>query len=152
MEKRSLQKLFSNHLWFIRVFLYLFENYWDASPGVVSIQLARYLKVWWYHGEVIRPWNKKHLGLAEDFSVAVAVLEGVARDPGCFISRYLQICISIPDAPCMDYIPKGEKLATLKGKVQKYSLHGLFGYVLDLANWNENGCLFHVCCRDRFWL
>ena len=44
---------------------------------------------------------KKHLGLAEHFSVAVAVLEGVARDPGCFLLRYVQICKSIPDAPCI---------------------------------------------------
>ena len=52
--------------------------------------------------------------------------------------------ISIPDAPCMDYLPtKGEKLATFKEHVRKYSLHGPFGYVLDLANFAK--CMMVVC-------
>ena len=48
------------------------------------------------------------------------------------------ICMHIPDAPCMDYLRTlGEKWPHSKGNVGKYSLHGAFGYCFGLVSYKH---------------
>ena len=44
-------------------------------------------------------------------------------------TQILKLQHDVPDAPCMDYLPTGEKRPHSTGNVGKYILHGASGYV-----------------------